>query len=64
MRSACKRAHTDGVHGVGCREAPEEAIMPSNKELRAWLILGVVFLWAWLAWIIADQLLWPTGGTP
>ena len=38
--------------------------MPSNKELRVWLILGVVFLWAWLAYIIADQFLWPTGGTP
>jgi hypothetical protein len=38
--------------------------MPSNKELRVWLILGVGLLGVMLGWIIYDHLLWPTRGTP
>ena len=38
--------------------------MPSNKELRVWLIVGVGLLWVMLGWIIYDQILWPTGSTP
>ena len=55
-------APADGVYSVGCREAAEGAIMPHNKALRVWLILGVGRLWVMLGWSIADQLLWSIGG--
>jgi hypothetical protein len=38
--------------------------MPSTKELRVWLLLGVGLLGVMLGWIIYDHLFWPTGGTP
>jgi hypothetical protein len=38
--------------------------MPSNKELRVWLLLGVGLLGGMLGWILYDHLRWPTGGTP
>ena len=37
--------------------------MPSTKELRVWLIVGVGLLAVMLGWSIADQLLCSTGGT-
>jgi hypothetical protein len=38
--------------------------MPSTKELRVWLLLGVGLLGVMLSWSIYDYILWPTGGTP
>jgi hypothetical protein len=38
--------------------------MPSKKELRVWLLLGVGLLGVMLGGIIYDHLRWPTGGTP
>jgi hypothetical protein len=46
------------------REAEEETIMSSNKELRVWVIVGVGLLVVMLGWLMADQLLWSTEGTP
>jgi hypothetical protein len=30
--------------------------MPSAKEMRYWIVLGVLLLWATLAWMLYDQL--------
>ncbi len=38
--------------------------MPSNTELRVWLILGVGLLGVMLGWILYDYLCWSPGGTP
>jgi len=38
--------------------------MPSTKELRVWLLLGVGLLGVMLGWLLYDHLLWPTGDTP
>jgi hypothetical protein len=38
--------------------------MPSAKEMRYWIVLGVLLLWATLAWTLYDQLTWAPGGSP
>jgi len=38
--------------------------MPSNTELRVWLILGVGLLGVMLGWILYDYFFWSPGGTP
>lgn len=38
--------------------------MPSTKELRMWLLLGIGLVGVMLSWILYDHLLWPTGSTP
>src|SRR2546427_8563764 len=38
--------------------------MPSNTELRGWLILGVGLLGVMLGWLLYDYLFWSPGGTP
>jgi hypothetical protein len=38
--------------------------MASEKEMRCWIVLGVLLLWATLAWMLYDQLTWAPGGSP
>jgi hypothetical protein len=38
--------------------------MPSAKEMRCWIILGLLLFWANLAWMFYDQLTWVPGGSP
>jgi hypothetical protein len=38
--------------------------MPSAKEMRCWLVLGLVLLWATFAWTLYDQLMWGSGNSP
>ena len=38
--------------------------MPSDKEMRLWLIGTIVVAWGLLAWVIADQVFWASQGTP
>jgi hypothetical protein len=38
--------------------------VPSDKELRLWVIGIIVGAWLLVAWIIADQFVWTPHGTP
>jgi hypothetical protein len=38
--------------------------MPSAKEMRCWIVLGVLLLWATIAWMLYDQLTGVPGGSP
>jgi hypothetical protein len=38
--------------------------MASKKEMQCWIVLGVLLLWATLAWMLYDQLTWAPGGSP
>jgi Na+-driven multidrug efflux pump len=38
--------------------------MPSDKEMRVWLIAILVLVWVGIGWAIADELFWYPQGTP
>ncbi len=51
----------DGTHR---RRTPGGVFFRLVKGLRMWLLLGGVLLWVVLAWLIVEEILWPTGSTP
>jgi hypothetical protein len=38
--------------------------MPSEREMRVWLIAILVLVWVGIGWAIADHFLWYPVGTP
>jgi hypothetical protein len=38
--------------------------MPSDKEMRVWLIAILALVWVGFVWAIADDLFWYPQGTP
>jgi hypothetical protein len=38
--------------------------MPSAKEMRYWIMLGLVLFWATLAWTLSDHLTGAPGDSP
>jgi hypothetical protein len=38
--------------------------MPSAKEMRCWIVLGLLLFWASLAWTLYNQLMGGPGSSP